>query len=322
MNIKPSISIKHSTARESILETSMEEIGNEISVVTGAGELLHGEMESYMERTVNDLTTNDELQHMASNLNATINQQRNLVLKIHQQQKEIEAFKSGVGNEFEKKLDEIEVCKQAVFDSEQQLEEVKKERNVLEGENENIKREHSDTIFDLNQKIEQLTQECQLLAAKKAGQVDISVLDNAQEMVQDLETELEEKTKAEKSLKAKLLRCKRDQHQTLQLKQEENDKLFRSISHLELQVAQDKQKLQKTNDENAKLLVKQERIEKHNNQLVSELSNLQHQTRSLSAENKSLEKLDTDLKQGGTYTATIGTSKTTRYPGLYYEAPN
>ena len=283
INFDPNLSVRHSTATESMLEQSFSFIECDISDVTFQSETLQGDLTGFLEKSVVQLTTTDEFNGMVSHLNATISQQRNLCLIVEQQKKEVKLFKEGVEQKFLVKMEEVDHLKQSEIEQARIIQSNEARIEDLRMEISKITQDHDNQLDILEKQIvDQKEKESRMSIKKELD--NTTMLTTATEQITDLENTLGASRVSKKELKDQLKKLKDDFLIRLQAKKEEADTIARAKEHLTLEVLVTRQKLQKIEVSNRELQEDKIKLEKRNTSLQMKMENLISLTRSLSDE--------------------------------------
>ena len=98
VEFEPNVSFKTSTGIESQLDINYLELEADISNIEFQTESIIGEMSSYMDKTVLDLTTSNDMAEIIDKVNDTLGQNHQLMKQVHDQKNELDTFKIDVSN--------------------------------------------------------------------------------------------------------------------------------------------------------------------------------------------------------------------------------
>ena len=283
--------VTHSTAIGSDLNATCDELADQISEIEFDLDANHGDITSFMEKTIVDMTDPEALAGVLTNLDQTHTKQRALVVAVNNQRAEIDTVKDQIREKFQEQKTEIDELKQIVHEKSNELTAKDAEIDDLQQELDTVKLEYDSQVAKMNNELSVLESK-QAEERSKGIQVPIEKLDEAEDTISSLKEDLK---KNKNEIRQKMLRLKTEYDGNLKDKEDQVSKLMiekeaiaTELETRQAELSQLATQLNETENEN-------KRLKQRNEDLSERMTRLNHKMKQMSALGKAAKQSTMDI---------------------------
>ena len=209
------------------------DIDEQLSEISFNQDSIRGAINTFLDKTVVDLGDNEELQEIVSDLNDTVNKQRQLIICVSEKHNKTDVLKDALEQRFREQHHDINTLKQELSEQQNQL---AQKSNEIDDKDVQI----SELKLEYESKIDVLETEIQNYQEKQHAsglQVPLEDLTKVEDELADREVELKERRTEHQKLKSRIKHLRSELNQKVDEMQRQSDSLVQQKDALQSQVS-------------------------------------------------------------------------------------
>jgi len=286
--------VTHSTALEEDLDTTCNDLADQISEIEFDLDANRGDITSFLEKTVVDMTDPDSLADVLLTLNQTHTKQRQLVVAVNNQCAQIDYAKEAIETRFVDQTNEINELQQIVHDKQDVIKTKENEIEDLEHQIATVKLEYNTKVASLNSELSVL--EAHMAQERTKGvHVPVETLDDAEDKINSLETEAKlNKQKVQQNI----AKIKKEHEATLTDKESQIEMLTRQKDAFSVELKLKVQQIGELTTELGEIENENSRLKQRNDGLDARMKKLNQKMKQMSALGKAAQQSTMDISTG------------------------
>ena len=292
---KPEVTkVTHSTAIEEDLNATCDDLTNQISEIEFDLDANRGDITSFMEKTIVDMTDPDSLADVLTNLNQTHTKQRELIVAVNNQHVQIGNAKEAIHSKFLEQSNEIDELKQIVHDKNNVINSKTVEIEDLQQELSSIKTEYETKVNNLNNELSVL--EAHVTQERTKGvQVPVEQLDAAEDKISSMEDEAKQN---KQKVQQNIAKLKREHDTTVNVKETQLTELKQEKEAISAELKKKVKHLGELTTELAETENENTRLKQRNDDLTNRMQKLNLKMKQMSALGKAAQQSTIDITSG------------------------